>query len=113
MVAQFRSADVGTRASGWPSYLLTAVASAGGLIAMPSGLVLLQGRWQPDTGHGEDIGRPFGIIAFSLLLFLGVSLALGAGIGAIALRRQGRRISVVAVALGAGGLACGLIAWLA
>ena len=88
--------------------VLTVVA---GLVTLLLGLLAMAVRLQPDTGHGEDIGRPLGIAVLLPLTCLAACLGLGVGVGCLAmLRQRGRVLPMLGIALTLAGLTCALLA---
>ena len=84
--------------------VLAALAVGGATATFLAGIVALGVRAQPDTGHGEDIGRPLGLVAALVVVILAASVGIGASVGYAVLGNRLRRavatVSLVLVAVG-------------
>ena|SRR5438132_2289285 len=87
------------------------LALVGGLGTLMLGALALAVRMEPDTGHGEDIGRGFALAFLLPIMALTACLGLGAGVGGIVgAKRWGRRASCGALVLVFIGTMCAAIA---
>ena len=78
---------------------LGAIAVGSATAALLAGTFALGMRLQPDTGHGEDIGRPFGFAASFVVLIPAACVGLGAASGYTVLGKRWWRRAVVSATL--------------
>jgi hypothetical protein len=89
-------------------------AGLGSLATLFFGLAIFAIAITPETGHGEDIGRPIAIAVLLPFLLISALLATGCGIGVLGLSRKGgRALPAIGLALTVLGLACAVAAKLA
>lgn len=96
----------------WLRFVVCSLALIGGGLTFFIGLAIVAITTTPDTGHGEDIGRPIAIALLVPFIVLSSLLGVGTGLGGIALMKERARLApVIGIGLTALGIGCGLVAF--